>query len=350
MRTVSNVRPAAREPQAAHPSVQLWEELAPSVFSLKTLLRRADREAIEEGAIPPLTSERIAVAWGRFEVLVNATLGDEAEGDDENKNRVGARLQADLHPYLLLSENAERWYAKPRGYAGDFLSIAKIYENAPRGHGRLGAIVDQCFLELAAARAVRNRRGLLAKEIRSVIDANEGRRARVTSMACGPAEELFDVYATLPDASCLRSTLIDMDLQALAHVADRRDRGRLRTQMSLANENLVHLATGRRQLLLENQDLVYSVGLIDYFDDDMVVKLLGFVHRALRPGGRVLLGNFHPRNPTKALMDHVLEWRLVHRTEEDMDRLFRRSAFGRAASRVVFEEQRINLFAECVKE
>jgi hypothetical protein len=53
--------------------------------------------------------------------------------------------------------------------------------------------------------------------------------------------------------------------------------------------------------------------------------------------------------PTRAFMDHVLEWRLIHRTEEDLDRLYKASAFGRGCTRVVFEEQGINLFAECVK-
>ena len=48
-------------------------------------------------------------------------------------------------------------------------------------------------------------------------------------------------------------------------------------------------------------------------------------------------------------MDHVLEWRLIHRNEEDMDRLFERSAFERCCTDIRFERQGINLFAECIK-
>jgi hypothetical protein len=33
-----------------------------------------------------------------------------------------------------------------------------------------------------------------------------------------------------------------------------------------------------------------------------------------------------------------------------MDRLYRASAFGRPCTRVLYEAQRINLFAECTKE
>jgi SAM-dependent methyltransferase len=252
-------------------------------------------------------------------------------------------------PYVLLGENAERCYAKPRGHAGDFLTIARLYENQPRGCGRVGPILDACFMNLAAVRAVRNRRALLAREIRAAIDGSPDKPARVASLACGPATELFDVYRELADPTRLRSTLLDLDFQALAYVADRRDRCDFKHHMTLLHDNLIHLAVGKGHASLGDQDLVYSVGLIDYFQDDFVVRLLNYVHRTLREGGRVLLGNFHPRNATRALLDHVFEWRLVHRTEEDMNRLFAASAFGQPCSRILFEDEGINLFAECHK-
>ena len=81
----------------------------------------------------------------------------------------------------------------------------------------------------------------------------------------------------------------------------------------------------------------------------MVVALMNTIFDLLKPGGRALLGNFHPANPDKAIMDHVLDCKLTHRTEGDMHRMFRASRFGKAADRIYFEEQGINLFAECSK-
>ena len=202
---------------------------------------------------------------------------------------------------------------------------------------------------MAAVRAVQNRRRLLVREILSTSASLAGATARVTSLACGPAQELFDVYAELPDPRVVHSTLLDLDLQALAHVAERRDQARLKQQMLLLNDNLVQLAAGRGRSSISGQHLVYSVGLIDYFKDELVVRLMNFVHSILAPGGRVILGNFHPRNPTRAIMDHVLDWKLIHRTEDTMNRLFQASAFGRPCTRIVYEEQEVNLFAECIK-
>jgi hypothetical protein len=48
-------------------------------------------------------------------------------------------------------------------------------------------------------------------------------------------------------------------------------------------------------------------------------------------------------------MEHVLEWKLIHRTEDDMHRLFAASKFGRPCTKIRFEAEKVNLFAECVK-
>ena len=48
-------------------------------------------------------------------------------------------------------------------------------------------------------------------------------------------------------------------------------------------------------------------------------------------------------------MDHVLEWRLIHRTADDLRGLFARSRFGDAPVDVRAEEQGINLCAFCTR-
>jgi SAM-dependent methyltransferase len=225
-----------------------------------------------------------------------------------------------------------------------------IYRNEANGSGRLGPIIDRLFLDCYATEAVRNRRGLLADEISKTLAMKAPDTAKVMTLACGPARELWDIYQTLDDKSRLKATLLDIDWQALAFVADWRDKNKLQNQIELLNENLIFLSLGRRTINVPPQDLVYSIGLIDYFEDKIVTKLLNFVHSILAPGGRVILGNFHPRNQSKPFQDHIFDWALIHRTEADMDRLFQNSAFQRPSSNIRFEECGINLFAECIKE
>jgi hypothetical protein len=48
-------------------------------------------------------------------------------------------------------------------------------------------------------------------------------------------------------------------------------------------------------------------------------------------------------------MDHVLDWHLTHRDEAAMNQLFAASKFARPCSRIVFEDEGIDLFAEARK-
>lgn len=317
-----------------------------AIAELKAAVTAVDRAALRNGGeVPVDLASEFQNRFTAFCLLLNEHLGDPSPRNEETYQALRAHIQRELLPYILLTENCERWYAKPRGYAGDFLSIEWIYRNRAGGSGRVGPLLDRCFLDLPAATAVRNRRGLLREEIEKTIAARQSATARVLSLACGPARELFDVYEALEDPAILAATCADVDLQALAFVADLRDARKLKRTMHLVNANLVHVATGRAKLELPPQDLAYSIGLIDYFEDSLVVHLLDAIHDRLRPGGRVILGNFHPDNPTRAVMDHLLDWKLIHRTEDDMNRLFKASRFGRPCDEIRFEAERINLFA-----
>lgn len=327
-----------------------WRRVADAVAALKDRLVAADREALRsQGELSVGTADGlVSELLGLFE-LVEDQIGDGSSEDVRVKDEIGVWLQRELLPYIALTEVCERMYAKPRGYAGDYATIAQIYANVSGGTGRLGPTIDRAFLESPPSVAVRNRRAMLVDEVLATVSAAGGAEAHVTSLACGPAAEIFDVYGRLPSPDRLAVTLVDIDLQALASVADKRDAQKLQRQITLSNENLIGLAVGHTETTIRQQDLVYSAGVIDYLGDALVVQLINAVHTMLKPGGRIILGSFHPRNRCKAFMDHVLDWRLIHRTETDVDQLFQRSVFARASTRIWFEEQGINLFAECVK-
>lgn len=319
-----------------------FPELDRRLRCFKGLFARIDKVISRNGTV---TLDEISQFKEQFRSLcdyVNTLLCPDSTLDSFTIDEVGQAIQHRVLPLILLAESADRFYSKPRGYAGDYMSILKLYENQPKGFGRMGALIDECWLAEPAAQAVRNRRPLMKNLIEQVLSSTPISPTQVTSMACGPAAEVFDVYDCLEDKTTFHCHLIDIDYQALAYVADQRDARKLGKQIHLHNSNLIYLATGRQKLDIPPQDLVYSIGLIDYFNDKFVIALINFAFDRLSPGGSVVLGNFHPRNPTRAMMDHVLEWHLIHRTEEDMHRLFLSSKFGKAANMIYFEPLNIN--------
>lgn len=313
----------------------------PDVYSsldrLIQLVAMCDAEAASTG-VPDIYATRLFRDFDGFVQQFDEVIRTMPQADADV---LGAHVRTCFVPFVKRSPTGYRWCTKPRGYAGDYLTIAKIYDDIAEGHDPVSVLLDRCFLSVPAARAVQHRRSLLADEIRAE-QMRVGRALRVTSLACGPARELFDVFAALEHP--LHVTLVDLDADALAYCAARRGR----FEVSFAQANLVHVALGRSELALAAQDLIYSIGLIDYLGDAMVVRLLDFIHGALRPGGRVIVGNFHTRNPTKAFMDHVLDWKLIHRSEADMRRLFAASRF-RTCTRISYEPLRINMFCEGLK-
>lgn len=262
---------------------------------------------------------------------------------------IGGYVFRETFSFLMRSANIDRWFTKPRGYAGDFFSIELIYRNNAEGEGRLGRFVDRWALGLTAAQAVRNRRGLLAGAIRDAVDRSPGETTLVTSLASGPARELFDVL-TQADAPAIQATCIDIDNEALAFGSERARELGVSDRIHFAQDNVLRLSRGRGKTTIPQQHLIYSVGLIDYLQDEHIVRLLDWAHDQLLPGGTVILGNFDVDNPHKAFMDHVLEWRLIHRTPADLRRMFAASKFGTAPVDVRVEEAGVNLFAFCTRD
>lgn len=258
-------------------------------------------------------------------------------------------IRTELLPYLLLTRTAERMYRKPRGYAGDFLTIKWMYTDQPGGSGELGRYLDRCFLNQPAAQAVRNRRILLHEELEKALQLTKERPLRVTSLACGPAEEVFDLFTEPEIASQLELTLVDIDQEALNHIKVRLKKegvnNYFRRPIRLERRNLLHLCVGRQTLKLPPQHLIYSIGLIDYFDDRIVTQLQKWIYQALTPGGRSILGNFHINNPSRGLMDHLLDWRLIHRDEVAMKSLAESGGYSLNQTQLRLESSGVNLFA-----
>ena len=276
-------------------------------------------------------------------------LHEHAAGETPYDRHIGAYVFREAFPFLMRSSCIDRWFTKPRGYAGDFLSIERMYENEAQGDGRLGRFIDRWALDTAPCRATRNRRRLLAGAVRNVALENaQSGQVLVTSLASGPAREIFDLFAA-SDSPNVRVTCIDIDPEALAYASGIAQREGFADRVTFAQDNVIHLSQGRGKTTLAPQHMIYSVGLIDYLEDKYVIALLDWIHDQLLPGGLVVLGNFDV-NPGRGFMDHILEWRLIYRSADDLRDLFARSKFGDLPVDVRAEREGINLFAFCTTE
>jgi extracellular factor (EF) 3-hydroxypalmitic acid methyl ester biosynthesis protein len=94
-------------------------------------------------------------------------------------------------------------------------------------------------------------------------------------------------------------------------------------------------------------DYIYSMGLFDYLTPPVASAVLGKLYQILKPGGTMLIGNFHVSNPSRCYMEYWLDWVLYYRSEEEFTDLLGNAESAEA--NVFFEDSGSQLFLQVQK-
>lgn len=326
-----------------------WSRLNHDVEGFKAaffdLTHRLQRNSAAE--TPPELEQR---AYRLFDDINDALREFKQLAVNEAEEFVWGYVFKEFFPYYMRSRFAERAYYKPRGYAGDFMMMEMIYQNNPDGDGKIGQLVDGWCLNSASARAVRGRRRLLANLLEAIIsDRNNGRRpVRIMNLACGSNRELFDFLARFKRTESVEAVCVDADLQALEYTNTRVNVFPHRAAIRLMNDNVVKWSLGSTRHQYEPFDIIYSTGLTDYLDRRLFLAVVSRCYEHLKPGGVLIIGNFDHSNPHRLFMDHILNWKLIYRSANELHELFAESPFGNRV-RIEAEEEGVNLFAVASK-
>jgi extracellular factor (EF) 3-hydroxypalmitic acid methyl ester biosynthesis protein len=317
---------------------RLVEEFKTAFFELSYLLQKDPTTEV-----PETLRERCHEIMDTFNEKLQAAA-------DLFKNSASADLLwgyafKEIFPYFMRSRFAERAYYKPSGYAGDHRMMEMIYGNRPDGDGKLGQIMDGWCLETAAAKAVRGRRIFLKNRLALLCDQIKSSSAiRIMNLACGSNRELFDFLKDCDYTPRITAVCIDNDPLSLEYTHLRVDTFPHQASIKLMKDNVVLWAIGRTKHNFGLFNIIYSAGLTDYLEDRIFLSLINRAYECLAEGGTLIIGNFGPNNQNRAFLDHILHWRLIHRSEEDLINLFSRSRFG-SHIQVLTEESGVNLFA-----
>jgi extracellular factor (EF) 3-hydroxypalmitic acid methyl ester biosynthesis protein len=241
----------------------------------------------------------------------------------EEHERHGFYLRRAIWPFIIGSEIHKRTNLKPRGYAGDAEMMRLIYENGYVGRYVFNQLLHKHAVEMPCAEAVRLRRRYVPEVLREVRARSPGAPFRFLSIAAGPACELQDVFCTPADAAQLSCVLLDQDPEAL----DTARRQVAHLEESLGARLAVEYVNDSVRTMLRTRDLtdrfgqyefVYSMGLFDYLTPPVARAVLAKAWELVRPGGALLVGNYHVANPGRVYMDYWMDWPLYYRTEEHM--------------------------------
>ncbi len=272
----------------------------------------------------------------------------------QDHERHGFFFRKQLWDIILSSEFLARTNLKPRGYAGDSLMMRMVYEREFRGRRLFSKFMHRHPLDTTAAVAVRNRRQLIASSVKEAQQrvAEFGARTRVLSVACGPAWELRDIITSPGDLEQLELFLLDQDQLALDDARDTimelEQRFRARLDATLIRDS-VRTMIGAPDLSARwgQFDVVYSMGLFDYLTPPVAKAVLAKLYEVLAPGGVLLVGNFHERNPSRVYMEYWMDWVIYYRDEAAFRELA--SELTDAEITLTYEETESQMFLQVRK-
>jgi len=274
--------------------------------------------------------------------------------EDEHK-RHGFYFRKQLWNYISISPFMARTNLKPRGYAGDSEMMRMIYLNDYQGDSTFAKLMHKHPIEHPAAQAVRSRRYFITEALRNFekydpISPNEN--IKILSVACGPVFEMMDILLSPEDCKRYHFTLLDQDREALleaTQVVDKIEK-QLETKICAVflNESVrTMLATPQLKKKWGQFNFIYSMGLFDYLTPPVATGVIEKLYQLLKPGGEMVVGNFHVSNPSKWYMEYWLDWVLYHRTEAEFINLLKDSPSAKVS--VSFENTGSQMFLHVKK-
>lgn len=279
-----------------------------------------DRERIAEALAQ--CEERVIPRWRDLWHRANELVAPIME-DPEALAATKRFTEAVLTPEFVSGPIWWRSYEKPLGYPGDFGVMNYVYGWRHEGKSAYGKLVHRLGLEVAEC--IATRMVMMQHTIADLVSNGPAEEpARITNLGCGPAQEAVNYLQVGQLPRPVEFTLIDQDRDALSSTYENLypDVIRLGGRASVQCIHASFAQLMKAGLLLTDfkpQDLIYSVGMIDYLAPRRAKALAAGLYQQLAPGGMLVIGNM--RDTLKGNlwpMEFICDWSLYYRSEQDM--------------------------------
>lgn len=297
-----------------------YESLLSNALPKANGKQRPDRNHIDD--LLDLCEERIIPEWRSLWHRANELVMP-IMGDSDALRAVKQYTERNLTPEFVAGPIWRRAYEKPLGYPGDFRLMDQVYGWRREGDTPFAMLVHRLGLEVAECIATRM---VMVQQTIADIVAQDGRAGAVhiTSLGCGPAQEVRNFLGMRQTPRPVAFTLIDQEKEALAHAYEKTYPLTLAhggaARVTCLHISFMDLLKKKDPFqLLAPQDMIYSVGLVDYLAPRRAGRLVDALYRRLAPGGTMIIGNMHD-TPTgnQWPMEVICDWSLHYRNERQM--------------------------------
>jgi len=232
--------------------------------------------------------------------------------------------------YFLYGEFVKWSFEKPFGYPGDFKIIDDIYLNQPRTVG-FDRLWDNKYQELDASKATRERKEDFKRIINDIVKSRKGQDIHIMNLGTGSAREIKELLETNSDNHLSKVVFdcYDFENDAIEYAKKLLHNS---SNVNFFKKNVIRLALKKdiNQEIPWKYDLIYSMGLFDYLDEKIAVKLIGNLKKLLNKNGVMVVTNYREKdtNASAYLMEWVAEWNLIYRNEVEFKEIFLKAGFS----------------------
>jgi hypothetical protein len=258
------------------------------------------------------------------QILLKGYCLEELLSDKKIMQKVKDNFRQLIGIWIYKSEIVKRAFKKPRGYPGDYKMLECIYENKPISKD-LGEYCDNNFLKNPYAVAVRMRKDRLREMLLSFLNGTKSSKINILNIACGSCREIRELLPNLRTKGSITFNCLDWDEEALKFSQDTLLPIRPRNvEFKFIKEDVMNLIKKENNAQsIGKQDLIYSIGLIDYLPDRVLKKLIYALFQFLQKDGKLLLTHKNREKTFPSIPpDWFCDWKFVSRNKEEALNLF----------------------------
>ena len=200
------------------------------------------------------------------------------------------------------------------GYSGNYMTQETIYNNQSISDG-LGIYYDKYFLNNPYAIAVQNRKEKMKDLLMDFLSRTDSQSINILNLASGPCREIRELMPDLHSINKnIKFTCVDFDENAISFSKEKLIPLPGNIKVEFLKENILRLIAHKdTTLILNRQNLVYSMGLADYLSEAILKRMIFFAFSLLHEGGKLIITHknkdkYKPLDP-----DWFCDWTFVPR-------------------------------------
>jgi SAM-dependent methyltransferase len=231
------------------------------------------------------------------------------------------RVRALIGHFIYQSTVFRRSFEKPQGYPGDYKTLEIVYNDNEVSEG-IGKHIDRYGLDVPYSIAIRLRKDRMKEMLYNFINNSSEEKLNILNLASGACRDIREMF-NLPIRYKGKVNLmcIDQDEGALEYSQRKLsliDTGNI--NINLIKGNILRLESleigGDNSL-----DMVYSIGIADYLQDRMMIKILKDCYKKLKPGGQLVIAYKDRERHKPIALNWYGDWCFIPRNVEEVVRL-----------------------------